>query len=64
MSEMLGQALAGVIGVFRAIVDFCFDTNYPGLVVSFGAVMIGLFMIGLGFDYLDFFTGGSKVRDK
>lgn len=64
MTEMLGQALAGVIGVFRAIVDFCFDTNYPGLVVSIGAVMIGLFMIGLGFDYLDYFTGGSKVRDK
>lgn len=64
MTNLLGQALTLVIGVFRAIVQFCFDTNYPGLLVSIGAVMIGLFMIGLGFDYLDFFVGGSSVRDK
>lgn len=64
MTNILGQALALVIGVFRAIVQFCFDTNYPGLLMSIGAVMIGLFMIGLGFDYLDYFVGGSHVRDK
>ena len=62
MSTVLEQCIQLVLSVFKAFVDFCFDTDYPGLVVSFGAVMCAIFMIELGFNYLDFFTRSSNAN--
>lgn len=65
MTSILWEALQGIISVFNALVQFTVDTDYPGFTISIAAVLIGLFMISLGFDYLDFFLGtSSHVREK
>lgn len=65
MTNTLTQALQLVISIFRAMVDFIFETPYPGFtVVTIGAVAIGLLMISFGFDYLDFFLGHGNDHIK
>lgn len=65
MTSVLFEALQGIISVFNSLVQFTVDTDYPGFTISIAAVLIGLFMISLGFDYLDFFLGtSSHVREK
>lgn len=61
MSSALTAALSLVVNTLRSIIDFAFSTDHPGFVgISIGAVAVGIFMISLGFDYLDFFLGGGK----
>lgn len=62
MTSVLVEALQGVISIFNALVEFTVETDYPGFTISIAAVLIGLFMISVGFDYLDFFLGSSHVR--
>lgn len=61
MSSMLSDAIQGIISIFRSFVSFAFNTVHPGFTyITIGAVLVGIFMIGLGFDYIEYFTGGSK----
>lgn len=65
MSSTLTSCLSLIVSVFRSIVDFAFTEPHPGFsVITIGAVLVGIFMINLGFDYLDFFLGGgSSIRE-
>ena len=64
MTSTLTQLISLVTSVFGKIIDFCFDTEYPGMFITIGAVLIGWFMIDLGFDYIDYFLhSGVRVRD-
>lgn len=61
MTNILSQAITGLISIFRSFVTFAFNTDHPGFTgITIGAVLVGIFMIGLGFDYIEYFTGGSK----
>lgn len=63
MTNLLTQALALIVDVLHTFIDFIFSTDHPGFVgISIGAVMVGIFMIVSGFDYLDFFLGSNHVR--
>ena len=55
MTSTLTQLISLVTSVFGKIIDFCFDTEYPGMFITIGGVLIGWFMIDLGFDYIDYF---------
>lgn len=60
MSELLTSGVSLVVNTFNSFVSCAFNTVHPGFVgVSIGAVLVGLFMIGLGFDYIDFFLGAN-----
>lgn len=63
MSSTLVSMLSMIVNAFRSFVDFIFSQDYPGFTITIGAVLVGYFMISLGFDYLDFFLGGSHVKD-
>lgn len=65
MNSVLVEAIQGVISIFNALVQFTVDTDYPGFTISIAAVLVGVFMISVGFDYLDFFLGtSSHIREK
>ena len=64
MTNLLQNCLSLVTSIVGAFATWLFETPYPGLLVSFGAVMIGWLMISLGWDYLDFFLHTeSHVRE-
>lgn len=60
--QQLVQLVTSVIGAF---VDFIFTTDYPGFTFTIGAVLLGMILIDLGFNYLDYFlhSSGSHVRE-
>lgn len=61
MSSALSSAVQLIISVFRSIVTFCFETPHPGFTyITIGAVLVAVFMVSLGLDYIEYFTGGSK----
>ena len=66
MTERLSAALNGVINIIGSFATMIFSTNYPGLTISIGAVLIGLLLYEIGWDYMDFFThtSESSVRYK
>lgn len=65
MNSVLVEAIQGVISIFNALIQFTVDTDYPGFTISIAAVLVGVFMISVGFDYLDFFLGtSSHIREK
>ena len=63
MTSTLSAGIGLVVSSFQAMVDFCFNTVHPGFTtITIGAVLSGIFMLSLGFDYLDFFLGSNHVR--
>ena len=61
MTERLSAALHGVINVIGSFASMIFETDYPGLTLSIGAVLIGFLLYEIGWDYMDFFTHTSET---
>ena len=61
MTERLSAALHGVINVIGSFASMIFETDYPGLTISIGAVLIGFLLYEIGWDYMDFFTHTSET---
>lgn len=65
MSATLRTAIEGILSVFNSFINFAFETNYPGFAISIGAVLIALFMIELGLNYIDYFlSSGNHFKEK
>lgn len=64
MTDLCSAALRLVLSVIEDISSFIFNTDYPGLTLSIGAVLVGLLMIDLGWHYFDYFlsSSGSHFR--
>lgn len=56
MTTVLGQAISCVISVFATFWNMCFTTDYPGMTISIGAVLVGFLLIEVGIEYLNFFA--------
>lgn len=56
MTTVLGQAISCVISVFGTFWNMCFTTDYPGMTISIGAVLVGFLLIEVGIEYLNFFA--------
>lgn len=61
MTNTLGQSISAFISIIASFFNMLFEMNYPAMTISFGAVLIGIMLIDLGFEYLNFFSkkGGS-----
>ena len=55
MTSALSQAVSFIVSIIGSLVDFCFETDYPGMTITIGAVLLGFLMIDLGWTYLDYF---------
>lgn len=67
MTQALSQALSCVISVFASFVNMIFNMSYPAMTISFGAVLLGIILVDIGFSYLDFFAkkdGMDSMRYK
>lgn len=64
MTDLCSAATRLVVSVIKSFSDFIFQTDYPGLTLSIGAVLVGLFMIDLGWHYFNYFlaSSGSHFR--
>lgn len=63
MTSALSQAVAFIISIIGSLVEFCFNTDYPGMTITIGGVLLGFLMIDLGMTYFDYFMH-TRVRDK
>ena len=65
MSERLSSLLGCIIDVVKSWYNFLFTHPYPGLAISIGAVLVGVFMIDYGLSLLRYFlnTHGNSVRE-
>lgn len=65
MTSALSQAVSFIISIIGQLSDFIFSTDYPGMTITIGAVLVGFLMIDLGWTYFDYFLhASSPVRDK
>ena len=62
MSELTSACTRLVLSVLKCISDFIFNTDYPGLTLSIGAVLVGLLMIDIGWNYFDYFVSSSGTH--
>ena len=63
MTSALQQAVTFIISIIGSLSDFIFSTNYPGMTITIGAVLVGFLMIDLGWTYFDYFLH-THVREK
>ena len=65
MSERLTSIMSCIIGIIKSWYNFMFTNPYPGLAISIGAVLVGVFMIDYGLSLLRYFlnTHGNSVRE-
>lgn len=61
MTEALGQAISCVISVIGTFWNMIMTTAYPGMTITFGAVLVGILLVDLGFEYLNFFAKRDDV---
>lgn len=60
MNEGLTQAILGIISFMGNIANFVFTTPFPGFGdISIGGVLVALFIVSLGFHYMEYFLSGS-----
>lgn len=64
MTDLAAACVRCVMSAIKGVSDFIFNTDYPGLTLSIGAVLVGLLLIDLGWNYFDYFvsSSGSHVR--
>lgn len=63
MTSALSQAVSFIVSIIGSLVDFCFETDYPGMTITIGAVLLGFLMIDLGWTYMDYFLH-TRIREK
>ena len=63
MTAPLSQAVAFIVSIIGSLIEFCFETDYPGMTITIGGVLIGFLMIDLGLTYFDYFLH-TRVREK
>lgn len=61
MTNTLEKCIQFVIAVFANFFNSIFQIKYPAMTISIGAVLLGILLIDLGFEYLNFF---GKSKDK
>ena len=65
MTSTLSQAILGILSFIRSIVNFIFSTPFPGFSsISIGAVLAALFIVSLGFSYIEYFLNATGVSGK
>lgn len=67
MTQTLGQAISAIISIIASFFNMLFEMNYPAMTISLGSVLVGIMLIDLGFEYLNFFSkkdGSDYMRYK
>lgn len=64
MSNALSQAIVGILSFVKTVVTFTFSTPFPGFnSISIGGVLVALFIVSLGFTYLEYFLNASGMSE-
>lgn len=65
MVTSLQQAIIGIMGFVSTVVNFTFSTPFPGFNdISIGSILLALFIISLGFSFIEYFLNASGVSEK
>ena len=64
MSSSLYSALSGLMSLISSFVSGIFSIQFPGLNISLGGFIVGLFMFAFGIRLIRFFTGGAVGSDE